>query len=322
MKELPQYSAHVYKSMAIFALLSVAFAINAKTAEPFYEEKARGWFWYEDPVLKEEPEKEKPKKPAPTPDPAKAEAKEPEGPEPLSAEWLKINMVKYRDIAVDDPSEENVKRFLYLQKITMDKASEFSRQVAFVTQSDPTLDENTRNPVASYAKQTASREANAEQDRIIQQLADTAGMWFFYSSTCTYCIKMAPLLSAMSKRYGLEIKAIALDGQPLPGGYFPNYTVDRGQAEKLNISVTPSIFMVKPPEDIVPVTYGIVTMAELRKRIINGATYAGWIDRDSYSIANAVKNSPAIPKPGELDINENSPEALLQSLKDIYKQHE
>ena len=131
---------------------------------------------------------------------------------------------------------------------------------------------------------------------------------------------MAPLLSAMSERFGLKIKAIALDGLPLPGGEFPDYITDRGQAEKLNVTVTPSIFMVKPPQDIVPVTYGIVTMSELRKRIINGATYAGWIDRDSYSIANAVKNSPAIPKPSDLSINENSPEALLQSLKEVYKQ--
>ena len=73
----------------------------------YFGDKERGWFWYEQyPVQEDTPE------PAPAKPIQQAGVKppqpKPEEPAPLSAEWMRINMGKYRDKAVDDPTKDNV----------------------------------------------------------------------------------------------------------------------------------------------------------------------------------------------------------------------
>jgi conjugal transfer pilus assembly protein TraF len=278
-------------SLLVFPLLVLPTHVpcNAAPSEAmrFYERSAEGWFWYaEEPPEPEipEPEPESLPEPAPEPEPPPPLAQSsppaelaPSGPAPLSAAWLRENLGHYRDQAIDDPSPKNVALYLYLQRLVLDKAERFAEATQRVVWADPLLDETTRRPLATFAANLANREAGAARRTALKVIAEQAGLWFFYRADCPYCEAQAPLLDLLSSRYGLSVRAISLDGRPLPGGFFPSFATDAGQAKALGVVSTPALFLVRPPDGVVPIAQGVLSLAELQERLVNAATEAGWI---------------------------------------------
>jgi len=272
-------------------LASVPAASSADTAR-FYERGAEGWFWYaEEPPEPETPEPEPPQpvpttpvpdapppiaetiKPAQAPLPPAA----PSGPAPLSAAWLRANLERFRDQAIDDPSPRNVALYLYLQRLVLDKAERFAEATQRAVWADPLLDETTRRPLATFAANLVNREAGAAREAALAAIAEQAGLWFFYRADCPYCEAQAPLLELLTTRYGLSVQAISLDGRPLPGGFLPSFVIDAGQAKTLGVVSTPALFLVRPPDGVVPIAQGVLSLAELKERLVNAAIEAGWI---------------------------------------------
>jgi conjugal transfer pilus assembly protein TraF len=82
----------------------------------------------------------------------------------------------------------------------------------------------------------------------------------------------------LTNRYGFDVQAIALDGRPLPSGFFPDFRTDSGQARALGVVSTPAIFLVRPPDGVRPLSQGVLSLAELQQRIVQTAADARWID--------------------------------------------
>ncbi|NDE35050.1 MAG: hypothetical protein EBY15_10005, partial [Gammaproteobacteria bacterium] len=90
------------------------------TEEPFYSDKARGWFWREvspSPVL--DPERPEDTPSIPAPEAKSSEVLKPEPP-PLSTAWFRSELGAFRDRAIDDPSPQNLHHYFVLQRILMD----------------------------------------------------------------------------------------------------------------------------------------------------------------------------------------------------------
>lgn len=84
----------------------------------------------------------------------------PSGPTPLSSAWLRENLDRYRDAAVDDPTPAKVRAYLLLQRVAMDRASAFARATQAVTLGDPLLDANVERPIASFEAQAMDAQAH------------------------------------------------------------------------------------------------------------------------------------------------------------------
>lgn len=260
---------------------------------PFYEDKERGWFWYEDPVFDEEPAEEE----ATSLPPVQEKKTEPEQPakppgvKPLSAEWFRKNMEKYRDKAIDEPTQQNVSAYMYLQRVMLDKAEKFSEVSQRVVMSDPVLDENSRRPIATFGAFVMDDKAAKGTEKAAKKLAENAGLWFFYASTCEFCIKEVGVLKGLMNAYGFKVLPIALDGLPLPGGEFPDFTIDRGQAKKLGVETTPALFLVKPGQngDTIQLGQGLLSGDEIIKRAIALSHQNGWLNNDEYQDTLKVK---------------------------------
>lgn len=259
---------------------------------PFYEDKERGWFWYEEPPAEEliEPE---PIAPSPQPVPEKKE--EPSiakssGPKPLSAEWFRKNMEKYRDKAIDDPTHENVSTYMYLQRVMLDKAEKFSEVSQRVVMADALLDENSRRPIATFGAFAKDEMSTKGTEKAAKKLAEAAGLWFFYDSTCEFCVKQAGVLKGLMNAYGFKVLAIARDGAQLPGGSFPDFTIDRGQSKKLGVDATPALFLVKPGENggAIQLGQGLLAGDEIIKRSIALAHQNGWLNDNDYQETRKV----------------------------------
>ena len=90
---------------------------------------------------------------------------------PLSAAWLRANLERFRDQAIDDPTTRNVALYLYLQRLVLDKAERFAEATQRAVWADPLLDETTRRPLATFAANLVNREAGAAREAALAAIA-------------------------------------------------------------------------------------------------------------------------------------------------------
>ena len=255
----------------------------------YFGDKERGWFWYErDPAPDGMPEAA-PAKPVPQAD-AKPPPAKPDGPVPLSAEWMRKNMGTYRDKAIDDPTRENVAAYAYLQRVMVDKAERFTNAFQGVVMNDPVLDENTRRPIATFGGTAKDGIAQKAKSATMKRLAGMVGLWFFYESTCKFCVKQAEVLKGLQATYGFSVLPVAVDGMPLPGSPFKDYVADNGQARQLGVGLTPAMYLVKPGAggSAIQLGQGLFAMGEIVERALYLAHEKHWIDTAEFDGTRAV----------------------------------
>jgi conjugal transfer pilus assembly protein TraF len=193
-------------------------------------------------------------------------------------------MEKYRDKALDEPTRENVAAYYALQRVMLDKASRFTDMASQVSVSEPMLDENLLRPTASFGALAMDDRAVRATDGAARKLAEMAGLWFVYESTCPFCEKQVGPLKGLVNAHGFKILPIALDGLPLPGNPFPDFVPDRGQARKLGADTTPALFLVRPGPGggALPIGQGLLSGDEIVRRAIALAHQKGWLDEREY----------------------------------------
>ena len=278
------------KRLLTILLLMPLFVYANGNSEEFYIEKERGWHWYEEPPpepIKDE-EDENPVVPS-AGSTSQSESSE-AGPAPMSVEWVKATLPKLEEIAIDNPTRENVRNYYYAQRIMMDKAQRFSTVAAEVVRNDPLLDENNRLPFASAAKVAYFQKANAAKDDVLDSLKDVAGLWFFFDETCSYCKQQVNPINELYRKYDLTIEVIHKQGGGVTG-LAPGIKVRRatGQFESLGIKFTPAVVMVRPPEDFYIVSQGFVAFTTLTDRIFAAAHEQGLVDEDQFYAANPME---------------------------------
>lgn len=286
----------------------------------YFEDKQRGWFWYEvlpEPVTKKtiEPAIPDSKPPISAEKPPTHEM--PVEPAPLSSAWLKQNMERYLNKAIDEPSQENVAAFYYLQRVMMDKAERFTNAARYVVMSDPQLDETVRRPISTFAANEANHQAGVVADRALKDIATHVGILFFFRSDCRYCHVQAPILNMLERAYGFKIYAVSLDGLPMPNGLFTQFKVDQGQASLLGVEQTPAMFLMKPPKQIVPLSQGVLSLEEMTNRILLAGKEAGWIEPSQYQTTQGIRSTPTLlPTAGSISpTTAQDPLSLIQALQ-------
>ncbi len=263
------------------------------TSSGFYERKEEGWFWYkEEPKEPEKkPEKPKPKPVAETkPAPSKPTDPQPSGPEMFSAKWFRENLPKYKDLAWNDPTVENVRTFLYLQRFAIDRSEQFSDATELAVVGDPFLDEITRRPAATFASQQVDRDAGNAKNMLLKSVADRVGIFFFYKSDDDYSELQAPLIKMLEQGEGFSIIPVSMDGKPLPSGIFPNYKTDEGHAKQLGIVTFPAVYLASPDGQFAPIGQGPMSLPELNHRILVAAKRNGWVSDEEFNRTRPVLN--------------------------------
>lgn len=283
------------------AISSYSLARDKQSAEPktpdvagasFYQDKERGWFWYEEPPPEPEPEQPAPvPPPTPTPPPAEqsSDPVEPELPPTGSVAWIRIMLPKLRDAAMDNPTKENVAAYFYAQRIMLDKAERFSRHTVDVIRNDPFLDEDMRYPASNAASDALATAAGKQKDSLLKMIAGGSALMFFYNGNdCLLCEQALSAVSALEFRYGFTVMPVSMDGSPLPGGKYPNTQYDTGLAEQLGIVTSPALALVIPPNDVKIVSFSTVSMETASSRILMAANEAGLISDQEYKATSRI----------------------------------
>lgn len=226
-------------------------------------------------------------KPTPPKPPA---ISQPVGPEMFSAKWFRENLPKYKDLAWNNPTVENVRTFLYLQRFAIDRSEQFSDATELSVVGDPFLDEITRRPAATFASQQVDREAGNAKNRLLKSVADRVGIFFFYKSDDDYSDLQAPLIKMLEQREGFSIIPVSMDGKPLPSGLFPHYKTDEGHAKQLGIVTFPAVYLASPDGQFAPIGQGSMSLPELNHRILVASKHNGWVTDEEFNRTRPVLN--------------------------------
>lgn len=289
-----QHVRHPGWLLGIIALVFAGAGLVPASAGAFFSASGpepEGWFWYDmppKPVKPEPKQKPKPKPPTianrPAKRPRKTQSNPDQGPPVFSVAWIRKNLKKYRNRAINNPTRKNILAFLSLQRVMLDKAQAFSDAMEAVVKTTPVLDESTRRPLNAMGAKLANQRANRARDRAMRWLADRVGIWYFYSSDCAACAPQASQLHAIQQIYDWTITAIAMDGKAPPPRKLERVRIDTGQAGRLGINTPLALVLVNPrTREVVPLSHSLLTRTEIVGRILLAAHTAGWLPDQLYN---------------------------------------
>jgi conjugal transfer pilus assembly protein TraF len=132
---------------------------------------------------------------------------------------------------------------------------------------NPELDHTLISPVNQQGRHLQIDLEKGRIRKVIQDLSETYGLFFFFSSDCPYCHQFAPIVKRFAETYEWEVIAISIDGGSL--AEFPNAEADNGLYEVWGIKALPALFAVNPTiQNVVPIAYGLTSIDEMESRII------------------------------------------------------
>jgi len=226
------------------------------TQKGFFRRGAEGWWWYRDPAEEEDD----------------LEVGKPE--DVLNILNAAKTVEETREIfqaslntALMTPTRFNVKRYMYAKQWFMVRAETFANVVQRVRWQSPDLDYSVSHPVNHIGLSVYKNERRKEDEANMVALGDQGdGLFFFMSSSCSYCAALAPLLRDIQQEYGLPVMAITVDGGGLPE--FPNPRPDNGISEQLGVVTVPTLYLVRPATDeYIPIGSGVMSKNEIMERI-------------------------------------------------------
>lgn len=234
----------------------------------YWSDTWRGWHFYEDPASEVE---DKPVAPPKALTPA-VPTLPPKAPELVAFERLQKAVEETRNIAIMQPTEANVRRYMELESQVVERASYFADVAQRVAWGTPELDPTLQGrPVGAKALEVFEQQQLVDRSRSVADLGQDHVLFFFFRADCPYCHAFAPTLQAFQARHGIKVVAIGVDGGPMPG--FPDARADNGIATTLKVTQVPAVFLAQPfTGKITPIGFGVLSEAQLLERIALVAT--------------------------------------------------
>lgn len=244
--------------MMVFLLMSAGVLAGGAR---HYSEGAVGWYWHDDG-----------KGPDETPDKTENAVASSDPVAQLAVVREIIEQAKAK--AVLYPTRENVGRYIEVQNELGEHAHQFERAWKAVLLIHPELDYSLKHPTNNQAKRVEQAQESMKEKAVMRVLANQGGLFFFYRSSCPYCVRFAPIVKDFADANGIAVVPITTDGVALPE--FPGSVSDQGQAAAFHVKAEPALFAVNPyTHRAFPVAYGLISEADLKRRLLDIAARFG-----------------------------------------------
>jgi conjugal transfer pilus assembly protein TraF len=183
-----------------------------------------------------------------------------------TAEELRKELKVREDIAIMQPTEQNIKNYLEAWHMTMDKGTVFADQWRRTVWANPQFDYSLKSPSNNSALRVNNQMKDENRGNYLRAIAKEHGLIFFFRSDCPYCHQYAPTLKMLSETYGIEVLAVSIDGAGLPD--FPNFRDGRAVAQQWGIEKVPATFIAsKKTGEHAPIGFGVMSLQEVIERI-------------------------------------------------------
>ena len=245
----------------------------------FYEDKKNGWYWYEI-------------------EPEQLEKKE----IPKSDRNINLKAYTYDDLwnmypddfqelvelikkkAVQYPTKDNVKDFMFLQDIARRKAVAFAGVFTYVAQNSHELTTKDVYPITRPGQRARVSNIMQEKNNIIQVAGEDFAMIMFFSDNCNYCHAQLPILQYFMDNFKWPVRMVNIDENP-------------NIAARFNVLTVPQIILIyKKTGDYMPISTGVISLSELKTKLSRSIRLMrGEITPQQWFLYKFEKNKSADP---------------------------
>ena len=182
----------------------------------------------------------------------KAKANPPEVPEFATVEELRAEAQRRLNVAVMEPSAENIKSYLAINTVMLEKSMRFAERWKETLWSNPAYDHTTLHPNANFAQVALKDEAKQNKEISLKKLSSQAGLVVLVQAGCSFCSMMVPVMKRLTQTArpdnGIVKRLITLSGSAP--------------------TVTPAIFLVeKSGKTAQLIASGALSLEDLKERL-------------------------------------------------------
>ena len=124
----------------------------------------------------------------------------------------------------------------------------------------------------------------------MKEIAQRAGLFFFFSSECTLCELQAPLIKTLVEHEGFSIIPISINGKNLSENHFDSFQPDAGHAEMLDVQTLPALYLATPDGNFSSIGQGVFSLPEIQQRILVVAKREQLITEAEYNKTRPITN--------------------------------
>lgn len=186
-------------------------------------------------------------------------------------EQLRKSVQEAKARAILYPTVENMRAYLILQNYVTNQALLFTKAWKETLLAYPELDYSILHPTQNSAQHIIYAEISKREKEAMRAFGMKYGLFFFYRGKEALDRALAPIIEAFGRENNIALIPISVDGKKID--VFGNNYINNGQAEKLGIKHLPALILVDPKnKKVIPLNYGFISEAELRRRFLQVAT--------------------------------------------------
>jgi conjugal transfer pilus assembly protein TraF len=229
-------------------LLVLLTSISNCFAGSFYDQRYRGWLWFEEGKkesnLKEEENI--------GPDQAREEV-----------ELFAKELEERKFVMLARPTVKNVKAYRDKEQEMWQKAIKLDEATRMANFLYPQLYDHMLEPTNAMAVKLKREIEGGAQEELIKEFATKFDLVLFFRAGCKYCKAFEPVLANFAQKYGFNIEAASMDGEK--SEFFKTSNANE-VANRLGIEATPTVIAVSHDSKVAfELIRGFVSMSELEE---------------------------------------------------------
>jgi conjugal transfer pilus assembly protein TraF len=227
--------------------------------DTFWEDRKRGYYWYEDPLLEKTDDQDTALK-------DRSVIMQPQGDAPpdnysyedlfdLHPDQFKVVIDARLKHAVHRPTEENVLRFLEATDVAKKKSRMMANVAGFVAMQNPRLTGESRYPYSQPGRSAYLQQRSIEIKANLDNFKDQYAIIAFNKAGCGYCEAQEEILAHFENLNGWNVRRIDIGGNPK-------------LAAKFEVEITPTLLLVsRETQASQIISSGVISFDEMNKRI-------------------------------------------------------
>ena len=193
-----------------------------------------------------------------------------------TVEELRAEAQRRLNIAVMDPTEENLTAYLEINTLMLEKSTVFAQRWKETLWANPGFDHTVVHPNANFAQVALKDEKKTAKDASLKSLASQAGLVVLVQAGCSFCSMMAPVIQRLQQDTGMETLAISIKGDATAewhGAKPDNGIVKRLMTLSGSVpTVTPAVFLVdRSGQNAQLIASGALSLEDLKDRLVQAS---------------------------------------------------
>lgn len=233
-------------------LLFLVGAAKLCAVDSWYEDKRRGWYYFEDSPQKEEQEEGT----------FYEELSPQEAQAAIESAKQKTNELLCQ--ALLQPTEEHVAAYLKHQQYLIGQSAKFASTWKSVLLSHPEW--GYALPQTDYASKLKQIQESMDREKRLEQVKATHFLVFFFRGGDLFSQEASEIVARLNRHGDWKVEAVSLDGKGVEA--FSSFERDRGLATQFGVQQAPALYLVDPQESrVVPIANGLLDYESIEKNI-------------------------------------------------------